>query len=129
MKRVRNPEEVVNAKIIKPGSRIYASGNAGTPQRLLAVLAADENIQEVELMGVLLLGDIDALFSEAACRRITHRVIFNGPASREAVNQGRAKYLGRLAASPPDLQRGGRPVRLSARCCPFARRRADDHRP
>ena len=69
MKKVRNPEEVVNAKIIKPGSRIYVSGNAGTPQRLLAVLAADENIHDVELMGVLLLGDIDALFSEAACRR------------------------------------------------------------
>ena len=58
----------------------------------MAVLAADENIQEVELMGVLLLGDIDSLFSEATCRRITHRVILNVPASREAINQGRAKY-------------------------------------
>jgi len=106
MKKVRSPEEVVNSKIIKPGSRIYASGDAGTPQRLLAVLATDENIQEVELTGVLLLGDIDALFSEAACRRITHRVIFNGPASREAVNQGRAKYqLLHLSDIPRQLRR------------------------
>lgn len=106
MKKVRNPEEVVNTKILKPGSRIYASGNAATPQRLLAVLAADENIQEVELIGVLLLGDIDALFSEAACRRITHRVIFNGPASREAVNQGRAIYqLLHLSDIPRQLRR------------------------
>jgi hypothetical protein len=44
MKKVRNPEEVVNAEILKPGSRLHASGNAATPQRLLAVLAADENI-------------------------------------------------------------------------------------
>jgi hypothetical protein len=41
----RNLEEVVNAKILKPGRRICASGNAGAPQRLLAVLPADENIQ------------------------------------------------------------------------------------
>ncbi len=92
MKKIRHPEDVVNAKLIKPGSRIYASGNAGTPQKLLNTLATNENIEDVTLLGVLLLGDIDALFSEAACRRITHRVIFNGPASREAVNHGRAKY-------------------------------------
>jgi len=92
MRKVRNPEEVVNANILKPGSRIYVSGNAGTSQRLLTVLAADENIQEVEVMGLLLLGDIDSLFSEVTCRQIAHRLIFNGPALREAINQGRAKY-------------------------------------
>ena len=92
MKKVRNPEDVINNKLIKPGSRIYVSGNAATPQRLLAALATDESIRQVELIGVLLLGDIDPLFSEAASRRITHRVIFNGPASRKAINQGRAKY-------------------------------------
>ena len=97
---------MVNAKILKPGSCIYASGNAATPQRLLAVLGDDESIQEVELIGVLLLGDIDALFSETACRRITHRIIFNGPASREAANQGRAKYqLLHLSDIPRQLRR------------------------
>ena len=110
MKKVRNPEEVVNAKTLKPGSRIYVSGNAATPQRLLAVLSADENIQEVELIGVLLLGEIDNLFSEAACRRITHRVIFNGPASRQAINQGRAKYqLLHLSDIPRQLRRNLKP--------------------
>lgn len=105
MKKIQNPEEVVNAKIIKPGSRIYAAGNAATPQRLLALLAADDRIRQVELIGVLLLGDIDALFSEANCRRITHRVIFNGPASREATNQGRAKYqLLHLSDIPRQVQ-------------------------
>ncbi len=92
MKKVPNPEAVINAAIIKPGSRIYTAGNAATPQQLLSTLASDEQIRQVELVGVLLLGDIDALFSAAACRRITHRIIFNGPASREATNQGRAKY-------------------------------------
>ena len=105
VKRIQNPEEVVNAKVIKPGSRIYAAGNAATPQRLLAVLAADDGIRQIELIGLLLLGDIDALFSEASCRRITHRVIFNGPASREATNQGRAKYqLLHLSDIPRQVQ-------------------------
>ncbi len=92
MKKIQNPEDVINNNYLKPGSRVYVSGNAATPRRLLSVLATDENITRVELIGVLLLGDLDALFSEETCRRITHRVIFNGPASRKAVNQGRAKY-------------------------------------
>lgn len=105
MKKIKNPEEVINPSVIKPGSRIYAAGNAATPQRLLSALAADDDIEQVELLGVLLLGDIEALFSEASCRRITHRVIFNGPASRAATNQGRAKYqLMHLSDIPRQLR-------------------------
>jgi acyl-CoA hydrolase len=105
VRKVNDPADVVNPHTIKPGSRIYAAGNSATPQRLLAALAADDSIRDVELLGVLLLGDIDALFSEANCRRITHRVIFNGPASREAANQGRAKYqLLHLSDIPRHLQ-------------------------
>ena len=110
MKKVSNPEEVINASVIKPGSRIYASGNAATPQQLLNVLAADESIRGVELMGVLFLGDISELFSEESCSRITHRVIFNGPASREATNTGRAKYqLMHLSDIPEQLRHHIRP--------------------
>jgi acyl-CoA hydrolase len=55
-------------------------------------LAADGSIREVELIGVLFLGDVADLFAEAACRRITHRIIFNSHHTREAVNKGWAKY-------------------------------------
>jgi acyl-CoA hydrolase len=92
MKIVKNVEAVVNAEHIKPGSRIYASGNAAAPQALLRQLAEDEAIRDVELTGVLFLGEMGSLFSEAACRRITHRVIFNSHHTREAVNKGWAKY-------------------------------------
>ncbi len=110
MKKIRNPEDVINAKMIKPGSRIYASGNAATPQKLLKALAADESIAGIELLGVLFLGDIEALFTEAACRRVTHRVIFNGPASRTAVNSGWAKYqLLHLSEIPSQLRRHLKP--------------------
>jgi hypothetical protein len=92
MKKIQNPEDVVNSSFIKSGNRIYVAGNSATPQRLLQALAADESIQGIELLGVLLLGEIHDLFSKKTCRRITHRVIFNGPASREATNKGFAKY-------------------------------------
>jgi acyl-CoA hydrolase len=91
MKKV-NVEEAVNAKTIRPGNRIYCAGNAATPQGLLKQLWEDTSIKEVEMLSVLLLGDISPLFSEEVCQRITHRIIFNGPHSRKAVNQGKARY-------------------------------------
>ena len=92
MKIVHHVADIINAGHLPPGSKIYASGNAATPQVLFRQLAADESIQEVDLIGVLYLGDVAELFSEAACRRITHRVIFNSIHTREAVNKGWAKY-------------------------------------
>jgi len=93
MKRVANVEDVINSRILKPGSVIYTSGNAATPQVLLEQLARDTNIKNVDLFGILLLGDrIKPLFSEERCKTLTHRVIFNSHLSREAVNKGWAKY-------------------------------------
>ncbi len=92
MKKIVNPREVINSSIITPGTRIYCSGNAATPQVLLKYMWEDTSIKDVEMLSVLLLGEIDELFSEETCSRITHRVIFNGPSSRRAVNNGWAKY-------------------------------------
>ncbi|MCK4414832.1 MAG: acetyl-CoA hydrolase/transferase family protein [Candidatus Eisenbacteria sp.] len=93
MKRVSSVEEAINPTLLKPGSVIYASGNAATPQVLLRRLAADLEIKNVALYSVLLLGqDLEELFSESRCRDLTHRVIFNSHLSREAVNRGWAKY-------------------------------------
>ncbi|SHK70581.1 Acetyl-CoA hydrolase/transferase N-terminal domain-containing protein [Desulfatibacillum alkenivorans DSM 16219] len=92
MKHIANAEEAVNNATIPKGSRIYCAGNASTPQVLLKRLASDASIQDVELLGVLLLGDIEALFSPETCARITHRVIFNSAYSRPAVNNDTAMY-------------------------------------
>jgi 4-hydroxybutyrate CoA-transferase len=59
---------------------------------LLKQLAQDESIRDVSLLSVLLLGDVQTLFSDPACRRIEHRIIFNGPHSRKAMNTGKASY-------------------------------------
>lgn len=92
MKIINRIEEVINPGIIKPGSRIYTAGNAATPQTILKQLIRDKAITDVELISVLLLGDIQELFSEEVCKRITHRVIFSGPFSRNALNRGMATY-------------------------------------
>lgn len=92
MKVVQRIEDAINSVILKKGSIIYTAGNAATPQVLLRHLAEDKSITDVELLSVLLLGNIGSLFSAEACKRITHRVIFNGPHSREAMNTGLASY-------------------------------------
>lgn len=105
MQLIQRVEEAVNPANIPPGSRIYSAGNAATPQVLLKQLIEDDAIRQVELMGVLLLGDIDDLFGEACCRRITHRVIFNSSHSRAAVNTDMAMYqLMHLSDIPNQLR-------------------------
>lgn len=105
MKVVQRVEDVINPSIIKRGSIIYTAGNAATPQVLLRALAANHEIKDIELLSVLLLGNIGELFSEETCKRIKHRVIFNGPHSREAMNTGKATYqLMHLSDIPRQLR-------------------------
>ncbi|MCB2219377.1 MAG: acetyl-CoA hydrolase [Bacteroidetes bacterium] len=92
MKFVKKVEDVINATYIKPGSVIYTAGNAAVPQKLLKQLARDPYIYNVDLLSVLLLGDVGELFSEVACQKIRHRIIFSGPYSREPLNKGMATY-------------------------------------
>lgn len=93
MKIVRNVDEAVNSTVIKPGSVIYTSGNAATPQVLLEQLGKDLSITDCDLYSVLLLGDrIKPLFTEERCQSLTHRVIFNSKLTQEVINKGWGKY-------------------------------------
>ncbi|MDD4050510.1 MAG: malonate decarboxylase subunit alpha [candidate division Zixibacteria bacterium] len=93
MKIINRASEVIRPEIIKPGSVIYAAGNAAPPQILLGQLAEDLSIKDVDFYGVLFLGDrLKPLFSEKRCEGITHRILFNSYLTREAVNKGWAKY-------------------------------------
>ena len=110
MKIITRVDEAVNAAIIPRGSRIYTSGNAATPKLLLNQLAEDENIKDVELLSVLLLGDVGKVFEPSVCERITHRVIFNSHHSRDVVNNGLARYqLMHLSDIPNQLEKYIRP--------------------
>ena len=92
MKLIKDVTEAVNSNLLKPGSVIYTGGNAATPQILLKQLIKDSSINNVELISVLLLGELKELFSKQSCQRIKHRVIFSGPHSRNALNKGLATY-------------------------------------
>ncbi len=92
MRIIKEVSEAVNSAILKPNTVIYTGGNAATPQVLLQQLIEDSSIKEVELISVLLLGEIEELFSEKNCQRIKHRIIFSGPYSRNALNKGLATY-------------------------------------
>jgi acyl-CoA hydrolase len=110
MKIVKKVEWAVNSNNIPPGSIIYIAGNAATPQVLLRQLAADTSIRDVDTLSLLLLGDIAELFSRESCQRIRHRIIFNGPHSREAMNKGWASYqLLHLSDIPNQLSKYIRP--------------------
>lgn len=91
--RIVKVEEVINSSFLKPGSVIYSAGNAATPQVILGQLARDPAIRDIDLYCVLPLGDrITALYTEERCQGLTHRVIFNSRLTKEAVNNGWAKY-------------------------------------
>ena len=92
MKIIKEASEAINPSILKQGSVIYTAGNAATPQTLLKQLIVDSSIKDVELISVLLLGEIKELFSKETCQRIKHRIIFSGPHSRNALNKGLATY-------------------------------------
>ncbi len=108
MKIVSKVEDIINPAVIKPGSVIYASGNATTPQVLLEQLARDLSIKRTAMYSVLPLGDrIKPLFSQERCRDLTHRVIFNSHLSRGAVNNGWAKYHPMHLSEIPKYARQG----------------------
>jgi len=93
MKVVKEISEIINSHYIKPKSVIYCAGNAATPQVILQQMAKDLSIKHVAIYSVLPLGEsIRPLFSKERCETLTHRVIFNSHISREAVNNGWAKY-------------------------------------
>jgi 4-hydroxybutyrate CoA-transferase len=92
MKVINDVSQAINSTILKSGAVIYTGGNAATPQTLLKQLIHDSTIKDVELISVLLLGEIEELFTKQTCQRIKHRIIFSGPHSRNALNKGLATY-------------------------------------
>ena len=92
MKILNKVEDIINKDFLPPGTLLYSAGNATTPQVLLKQIIADENIKDIDILSLLLLGDIGEIFSEHVCKRINHRVLFAGSHSREVLNHGQASY-------------------------------------
>jgi 4-hydroxybutyrate CoA-transferase len=90
-KKLVTAEDAVS--VIKSSDRVYISGNAATPYVLMNALASrKDELEDVELVHVLLLGD-DPLSRPEMEGHFRHNSLFVGPADRKAINEGRADYI------------------------------------
>ena len=90
-KKLCSLEEAVS--VVKSNDRVYISGNAATPFRLMEALAKrKDELKDVEITHVLLLGE-DPLSKPEMEGHFRHNSLFVGPADRAAVNEGRADYI------------------------------------
>ncbi len=90
--RVTSAEEAVRA--IRPGDRIFLTGNCSVPQKLLEALVARARageLENVEICHALTLGSSDYVAPEME-GRIRANALFIGPNVRKAVQEGRADF-------------------------------------
>jgi 4-hydroxybutyrate CoA-transferase len=98
-------EEAVS--VVKSNDRVYVSGNAATPFRLMESLALrKDELYNVEIVHVLLFGD-DPLSKPGMEGHFRHNSLFVGPADRTAVNEGKADYIPVFLYEIPSLFQSG----------------------
>ncbi len=100
--------------VVKSNDRVYVSGNAATPFKLMEALAARrDELQNVEIAHVLLFGD-DPLSKPGMEGHFRHNSLFVGPADRVAVNEGKADYIPVFLYEIPSLfYSGALPVEVA----------------
>ncbi len=89
--KVVSAQEAVS--VIKSRDKLFNSGNAATPYKILSALAErKDELRGVEVFHLLLMGD-DPLSRPEMNGHFRHKSFFVGPADRRAVNEGRADYF------------------------------------
>ena len=89
--KLATAEEAVS--LIKSGDKIFTSGNAAAPYKLMEALARrKDELTDVEIFNLLLLGN-DPLSEPEMRGHFRDKSLFVGPANRAAVNEGRADYF------------------------------------
>jgi 4-hydroxybutyrate CoA-transferase len=98
-------EEAVRA--IPSGGRIFLTGNASVPQKVLGALVARANeLKEVEIVQVLTIGTADYVAPELA-GHLRVNTTFISDNVRKAVNEGRADFTPCFLSEIPGLFRHG----------------------
>jgi acyl-CoA hydrolase len=92
--------------LVQSDTRIYVSGNAATPQVFLEALGQRTDVEGVEVVHVLQLGE-DPL-TRAGGQRFRHNSLFVGPADRHSVNTGESDYIPIFLHQIPELFHRGR---------------------
>jgi acetyl-CoA hydrolase len=107
--RIAKPEDAV--RVIKPGQRIFLTGNCSVPQKVLAALVdyAPE-IHDVEIAQALTVGPTDYV-APAMEGHLRVNTMFISANIRRAVNEGRADFTPVLLSEFPLLfKRGHLPI-------------------
>lgn len=103
--RVTTAEEAV--KVIKPGNRIFLTGNVSVPQTLLAALVEyAPNLKDVEICQALTVGAADYV-SPQMDGHLRVNSMFISANIRKAVQEGRADFTPVLLSEFPLLFRNG----------------------
>ena len=98
-------EEAV--RVVKPGDRVFFSGNAATPLLLMRALAAHAPaLTDVQVNHILLLGT-DPLSTPGMEKHFRHNSLFVGPADRVAIANGTSDYVPVHLSDIPSLFRDG----------------------
>jgi acyl-CoA hydrolase len=93
--------------VVKSNERVYISGNAATPFKLMEALEhRHKELQNVEIAHVLLFGD-EPLTKPGMEGHFRHNSLFVGPGDRKAVNEGKADYIPVFLYEIPSLFRSG----------------------
>ena len=99
--KVTTAEEAV--KVIRPGDRIFLTGNCSVPRVLLeALVNRGPELENVEICHALTLGASDYVEPEME-GHIRVNALFIGPNVRKAVQEGRADYTPNLLSEFPLL--------------------------
>jgi acyl-CoA hydrolase len=100
-KKIVSLEEAVS--VVKPGDRIFISGNAATPTLLAGALAKrKDELSDIEVNHILVLGE-DPLSKPGMEKHFRHNSLFVGAADREAIAAGRSDYVPVHLSEIPNL--------------------------
>ncbi|MCG9911908.1 MAG: 4-hydroxybutyrate CoA-transferase [Flavobacteriales bacterium] len=90
-------------KCIESGNRVFIQGSAATPLVLAeALLRRREELKDVELMSISMLGDLD-LSDGFACGAFRMNSLFVSANIRKAVNEGYGDYIPVFLSEIPEL--------------------------
>ena len=104
--RLLSAEEAL--KLVESRTRVYVQPGAAEPEALvLAMIARAQELEDVELVHLMTLGNADYVKPEME-GHFRHLAFFVGGNVREAVNSGRADYLPVLLSEVPRLFTSGR---------------------
>jgi acetyl-CoA hydrolase len=99
------PEEA--AQVIKSGNRVFLTGNASVPQRVMAALVSRAHeLTDVEIAQVLTIGNADYVSPEME-GHLRVNTLFISDNVRRAVNEGRADFTPCFLSEIPGLFKNG----------------------